>query len=366
MYDFVGISLRDSHWGKRRNTYDAECSLHEHRVAVKSEAVRDLIVETGGLHFPTDNKPLGRILRADVPALRLLAGDRLDPSVQLPDTLDFEHKATPFVCVFWRPRYDERNRIASWVLRRNPLFCIELGTDPNDVLHLDTLHTLYLGVYATFVLEVLLRMCSANVYDVIGPVEVVRAVTLKRALSDYKAWATRNNIPKSYQLQQLTPSMVFGKKGSNQLKTKAAETGVLLRWAVEVCTRPEGMAFPGRDILGAAGECVLDYMMILRRSDIRIAWDDCCKLLFLCLRHLTLMEDAGVDYLPKAHMFVHITQKIPKQGNPRFFSTFLDETLNLTIANIAAACHKANWELFIFRRLRLLPLVKKNCAFAAL
>eukprot|EP00959_Pyramimonas_sp_CCMP1952_P228612 4779818-Pyramimonas_sp.AAC.1 len=123
MYDFSNISLEDSHWGNKRNTYNAECSSHEIQVKVISEDVRISILETGRLHFARNKKPLGRILGADIPALRLRAGDRLDPSEGLQNTGDFESKTIPFDCVFWRPRVDDRGRIASWVLRRNPLFC---------------------------------------------------------------------------------------------------------------------------------------------------------------------------------------------------------------------------------------------------
>eukprot|EP00959_Pyramimonas_sp_CCMP1952_P095229 1991256-Pyramimonas_sp.AAC.1 len=47
--------------------------------------------------------------------------------------------------------------------------------------------------------------------------------------------------------------MVFGKAGRYELKTKAAETGVLLRWAVDFCRRDGAIEFQFRDILGAPG-----------------------------------------------------------------------------------------------------------------
>eukprot|EP00959_Pyramimonas_sp_CCMP1952_P452369 9466468-Pyramimonas_sp.AAC.1 len=159
--------------------------------------------------------------------------------------------------------------------------------------------------------------------------------------------------------------MIKGKT-KPELKTKAAETGILLRWATHYCTKQDGIDFPCRDVLGEAGSSLLEYMDILRNNGLNIEWEDCSQLLYLCLRHLTLMEQAGCEHMPKSHMFVHMTQRIPTQGNPRFYSTFLDETLNLGIAQMAAASHKTNWEESIFQRARLLPLVQKNSAFAAL
>lgn len=367
MYDFSNITLQNTNWGKRTESYEESCFSHETQVDVASEDIREAILETGKLHLAKNRKPMGRILASDIPGLKLQAGDRLDPSVGLNNTDDFETADLPFTCVFWRPRFDALKRIHSWILRRNPLFHHELGTTPDTVLHLDTLHTLYLGVFGTFVLNVILAAIAANVYNVVGPIDVVRAVSIKRIFSDYKAWARENNIELSYQLGSLSPSMVYSKKaGHYELKTKAAETGVLLLWAADFCKRrgADAVDFPNKSTFAAAGSCLLDYMAIIRGSGVVVPRDDCHRLMFLCLRHLALMEEAGVRHLPKSHMFIHVTQRIPEQGNPRFYSTFLDESLNLVIANMAAASHRSTWEVSVFQRARLLPLVTKNSAFA--
>eukprot|EP00959_Pyramimonas_sp_CCMP1952_P345032 7226119-Pyramimonas_sp.AAC.1 len=59
-----------------------------------------------------------------------------------------------------------------------------------------------------------------------------------------------------------------------------------------------------------------------------------------------------------------MTLRIPFCGNPRWYSTFLDESLNLVLAGVAAASHKATWERSIFDRMRLLPIVSKGHALA--
>ena len=366
MFDFTETRLESDHWGKRERSYEDECTSHEIRVNIINEDVRDTILEMGMLHFARNRKARGRVLAADIAALGLKRGDRLEPSSQLSDTNDFESRDLPFTAVFWRPRVDERGRIASWTLRRNPLFHPGLGTTPDSLLHLDTLHCLYLGVFQSFVLCVLLAVIKANIFNVVGPAEVKRAETLKRLFNNYKKWCKDNEIPQSYQLSQLTPAMIGANLKKPELKTKAAETGVLLRWAVHYCGLPGGENFEHRAVLLEAGNELLSYMDILRANGLHVEWADCQKLLFHCLRHLTLMEHASNGHLPKNHMFVHITQRVPTQGNPRFYSTFLDETLNLSIAHMASASHKANWEIAIFQRARLLPLVQKNSAFAAL
>jgi hypothetical protein len=154
--------------------------------------------------------------------------------------------------------------------------------------------------------------------------------------------------------------------GRPGLKTKAAETGVLCRWAADFCSpgRPGEKLDQGQN-LAAAGECLVEYVQILRDSPFVLKWETCNRLMFLCLKHLSHMKDIGQDFMPKAHMFVHLTQRAARCGNPRMYSCFCDETLNLVIAGMAASSHRANWENGIFQRVRLLPVVQKESSFAA-
>ena len=63
----------------------------------------------------------------------------------------------------------------------------------------------------------------------------------------------------------------------------------------------------------------------------------------------------GGHLTPKHHLFVHLTQRIPWQGNPRFYSTFLDETLNAVVSYVANASMFAveQWEERVMERIRL-------------
>ena len=164
------------------------------------------------------------------------------------------------------------------------------------------------------------------------------------------------------QLQTLTPAMI-GSSEKWALKTKAAETAVLLRWATAFSTTYRGRLTNG-DVLSAAGQSLERYMEILREAPAQVPRDQRQELLDLCVRHLVLMGVAGVKYIPKSNLFVIMTLRIARCGNPRGYSTFLDESLNLAIAAVAAASHQATWEKSIFDRISLMPYVNKNCAFA--
>eukprot|EP00959_Pyramimonas_sp_CCMP1952_P457780 9475503-Pyramimonas_sp.AAC.1 len=158
---------------------------------------------------------------------------------------------------------------------------------------------------------------------------------------------------------------MLGTRSAPALKTKAAETGVLTRWAVEFC-RTSGARMVRAKVMMNAGECLLEYARILKESPHHVEPAKYDRLVFLCLRHLALMGDVGGGYLPKAHMWVHMTLKIPECGNPRTYITFHDESLNLVLAGVAAAAHRSTWERSIFERIRLLPLVDSKSAFAVL
>ena len=86
----------------------------------------------------------GRCLLRDYPALDLKKGDRLSPWGPLNDVADFEDafkgtRQKTYRACFWRTSEEYRAR---W---RNPLFDEKLGIT-TDILAIDYLHTLYLGL----------------------------------------------------------------------------------------------------------------------------------------------------------------------------------------------------------------------------
>eukprot|EP00969_Alexandrium_andersonii_P220983 9759831-Alexandrium_andersonii.AAC.1 len=62
----------------------------------------------------------------------------------------------------------------------------------------------------------------------------------------------------------------------------------------------------------------------------------CQKLMDCCKRHVSLLQRASVPLAPKHHLWAHMTMMSLRRGNPRWYSTFLDESLNAVVARIAA------------------------------
>ena len=185
LYHFEDVSLENSSWNAKPNTYEEECAKHEVRILVATESDRLKILTEGGLYTKhVKSKIVGRTLRHDIPSLCLLANDRLEPSHELQHSSLFESKPVPFYATFWRVRHDARNRSIGWVNRRCPLFCEALGTTPSSVLHLDTLHCVYLGVFSTFTYFVIREILDTDFYMIGGPKDTREPESLERLLND--------------------------------------------------------------------------------------------------------------------------------------------------------------------------------------
>ena len=68
----------------------------------------------------------------------------------------------------------------------------------------------------------------------------------------------------------------------------------------------------------------------------------------LGLKHMRLARASGVPFGPKNHLFTHMLKSTGYHGNPRSYHTFMDETLNRTLANVAKAAYASVWEFRMF------------------
>ena len=81
------------------------------------------------------------------------------------------------------------------------------------------------------------------------------------------------------------------------------------------------------------------------------------------MHHLILYDRAGGHIYPKHHLLIHMIQRAGRLGNPRFYMTYKNESLNGVIARIAASCHRSCWGDVIqnkYNRLRLGPSGSKR------
>ena len=137
----------------------------------------------------------------------------------------------------------------------------------------------------------------------------------------------------------------------------------MLLWSHTLCVKHMTSIEKGEE-LKAAAAALITYMDIMRDNPADMNADACEKLMHSCLRTLDMMNRAECGFTPKCHLWLHLTQRVPLCGNPRLYSTFLDESLNHVVSCIAGAANRRTWEKRIFQRIGLLPYVQNDSYWA--
>jgi len=141
-------------------SYEQACAACEHTVTISTPAQH--VSCKASLYFdlrPGGNR--GRCLGEAVPSLGLLKGDRLEPCEQMVDIMEFDNKALPFTCVFWRCSSETTTR------RRNPLFNAATGVTVETTV-IDTMHCLHLGVMQKYVSWIWWGLVAGNAWRVLA------------------------------------------------------------------------------------------------------------------------------------------------------------------------------------------------------
>ena len=299
----------------------------------------------------------GRCLREALPHLGLASGDRLEPSLYLPDPSGIDSADVfPMPVLFWRPSCETLCRF------RNPLMAQDLGITPNRSLTVDGLHCLYLGVMLAFCRFLVWLMITEYVWG--------RASTAEETLQ-ISILAIRHELTQFYKARhqqyptELLTRVKIGKKslgdhGSRKLATKAAETWGFLLFLIDKMSKSkanEGLLVAARaleQIVGIwnVGGSILSAFDTQRMFD---AWNS----------FLMHTEGIGELELPKRHLFVHLLARAKFFGNPKLYSNWLDESLNRQLKLACRTVSQSTFEQFLLLRMQeLLPKVnvkRKAC-----
>ena len=219
LYDWVDMVPGELPWMLNgADDYEDACSRCERHVVIQTEALRDLIASN--LFY--DKRVLGsrgRSLKTDIRQLGLLAGDRLEPSTGCPDIGAFEHLPVPATVLFWRPSEESMSK------HQNPLFNTITGI-ALEILTVDTLHCLYLGVLQVHCSRVLWALIEADAWnvresgDTTMPARVQESCTrLQHALG---IWCRRT--AGATNVQDINPYVLGGTKEEQKLGLKGGET----------------------------------------------------------------------------------------------------------------------------------------------
>ena len=161
-------------------------------------------------------------------------------------------------------------------------------------------------------------------------------------------------------------NLTLGMLSDKYLKAKAAETHGLLGFVMEILQKHKDSLVAGHtaeartlfDLLSRAGEEALKFDAVLERHSRAINTEICTALFNHYNAFISLCARADVPILPKAHMVYHMVQRALRQGNPRMYSTYIDESYNGNIARVCRSVHRQTWALGVYRKLAMLESMK--------
>ena len=302
--------------------YESACARCEIIVDLDEETKKAVLSKLR--YDKRSNGSRGRCLTGSVPALGLMAGDRLEPCTALPDVGGLEALAVPATVTFWRCSEDTLAR------HRNPLFGGSAGINPVLNLTIDVLHCLNLGVMKVWCAYTIRELLSSDVFATIGASEERNRAALQVLRHELMAWYKRqryeNPHEKLTELHDLTMKMV-GTRDSPQCKTKGAETYGITRFLVEFLQRHSARLGENGMLFQRAGQALVQMVGVWKQSGTILAPTALKQLFDLYGEHMRLMEKLG-HFIKKHHLLWHLIYNIPRHGNPILYATWEDEALN--------------------------------------
>ena len=327
-FDIAGLNPLGVPWpSKTVDLYSAACAACEVLVEVTDDNFPEL---RGSMSFDTrEHGNRGRCLQRDIPALHLLKGDRLEPSPELVNTMDFDRKQRPFICRFWR-------RSAETVARhRNPLVDSHPCIEPKDLVT-DWLHCLSLGVFQYFLNFVFYWITDHGLLEnsLEAVVLRVRAMIFDWYGSEHRAGRVR------HRLQDLQTSMIGVRGGAISLH--GAETNDMLVFVVDVilplCT--EG---PDFDLVRGAGTSLRDMLLVIRVHGDNWGPRAAQELVDCYLRFLGMYSALKAPMKPKHHQACHLVASTLFHGSPQLSGCWQDEAINRHLKLCALKSHRLVW-----------------------
>ena len=155
---------------------------------------------------------------------------------------------------------------------------------------------------------------------------------------------------------------MLGKRKQPSLSAKAAETHGLLEFCIVLLDIFLPKFRTDDDILcaqllKAAGENALKFDAYLSQNDRDMPQKERDDMAYAFVRFGTLFERANGHVIPKFHLMLHLIARVTRNGNPRFYTTYKDESLNGVVARIAKSCHRRSWEFNVHRKLNFMCYV---------
>jgi len=155
---------------------------------------------------------------------------------------------------------------------------------------------------------------------------------------------------------------MLGRKKKPNFSAKAAETHGLLEFAVALLDLYADKLSNNSEthevylLLKEAGKAALQFDEVLNGNQRNMPANEQQKALMYLKRFAILFDRAGGHQIPKMHLMFHLIMRCGHAGNPRYYMTYKDESLNGIVARIAKACHRRCWEVCVHRKFNYMLL----------
>ena len=279
--------------------------------------VRELVFSKGRLGR-------GICLRSNVSVagVNLLKGDSLEPSMALQDVMDLETARIPLAVRFWRPRFDRARRCIDRVTRRNPIFAGELGTNPQDIVQVDLLHTLNFGLMERVTSASLWRVLLSNPWKLPGPEDQIRSVGLRRLRAHMIQYFSDSATPHDRRIGDLTEKMLgdrsnctsgvggVGPHPGRPLHAKAADMHVLMRWSIVLLESSWGRDVAHRVELVASMRAIERFIDVTKTAGMVPTVAQAQSLRDEAQRAILGAGRGGVSFTIKSHMLAECSIRV--------------------------------------------------------
>jgi len=227
---------------------------------------------------------------------------------------------------------------------------------PKRNMTVDTLHAIYLGVMNAWCRTCLWHVLLSGWFGVLGTAEEtlqIAVLCLKHQLMGFYKQHHRGNPNENLtRVADFTLKMV-GKESAPKCKTKGAETyGVMLFLLSVLEQHSPHLTQCGRQLI-IAGKALSNMLDALANcglcvlADVQVRWFEFYN------QHLDAIRSFAT-FVPKHHIVVHMLDKMSYQGNPVYYATWLDESLNKTLKAICRFTSQATFEISVLTRIRII------------
>ena len=270
---------------------------------------------------------------------------RLEPSASLLDVGDLDQYLEDFPrdgvqVSLWDPTKE------AGFHHRCPLFSQETGLT-KDAIGVDELHVLFIGLFPLFIGYALWAIVecdglSAGDGQNLEDTHALRGLHLRHA---YFKWCKdeadkgnkKLNVYQEFDLKKL------GLREQPNLSAKGGQAGTLLFFTVAMLKICHSRLRAGGPLL-EAGQSLLRYITITRRAGRNLSGVQHIELCQACVDFLCVRTLAGIRFIPKMHLYVHLVFDSARKGNPKSVtSTWEDESLNHEYSCVAQCAHPLVW-----------------------